>query len=878
MASIADRVVLDVAQRTGSAWPALALQAQQWLAERHLPLREAIVLLPFAQLLPPARRVFGVADGWQPQIATPQSLAASLGPPTVPARGQLSFDVAVDRLSAARLLREQPWAAGWARRDAQAFEQRVAALVDAAHEFARAAAAQSPAQREAWWTQARALLAPLGGPGGSERLLARVALEWAAVSAAPPTDRLFALRPSAWIAVRCGGANRLVDTLLAQAECPTLLLDMDPGDVDPIAAMARDAAVSMTLCDGAEEEAQSACALILAELSQRSTAAMPVALIAQDRVLTRRVRALLERRGVAVSDETGWKLSTTRAAAHVMALLRAATPQAGSDAVLDWLKCDALGRSAPDALGRIEAHWRRHAVRRRSAFDANALSPAAQALWAAAQQRLDPLSEAPRQSLADWLAALRDSLFADGNREALEGDAAGRQVIAALHLARAPAPGSAIDAAAREGRLTLQAFTAWVDAALEAASFLPPDEGNAQVVITPLSRAMLRPFAAAVLPGSDDKRLGAASAPDPLLPDGLRRQLGLPDAAQRREQETLAFAQLLRGASLHLTRRRRDGSEPLAASPLVERLDLALHRAGRSGIDPAQPRFAERALQAQPIARPLPSAAQSLPPSLSASAVEALRDCPYRFFATVLLGLREDGELEQALQKRDYGTWLHALLLRFHRARSVPRSAEEDIAQLRAAAREEQAASGLDEAELLPFVASFERLLPRYAQWLQRRDAEGWRFVDGEIERVAAWPELDGLVLRGRIDRIDEHGALQQLIDYKTGAATELARKVRDPLEDTQLAFYAALLRDGDKRPLHACYLALDGADAPKELAHADVADSAEALVHGLAADLRELRAGAALPALGEGAACSYCSARGLCRRDHWPDGEEAVL
>ena len=232
---------------------------------------------------------------------------------------------------------------------------------------------------------------------------------------------------------------------------------------------------------------------------------------------------------------------------------------------------------------------------------------------------------------------------------------------------------------------------------------------------------------------------------------------------------------------------------------------------------------------------------------MSASAVEALRDCPYRFFATVLLGLREDSELEQALQKRDYGTWLHALLLRFHRARSVPRSAEEDIAQLRAAAREEQAASGLDEAELLPFVASFERLLPRYAQWLQRRDAEGWRFVDGEIERVAAWPELDGLVLRGRIDRIDEHGTLQQLIDYKTGAATELARKVRDPLEDTQLA-------------------------------HADVADSAEALVHGLAADLRELRAGAALPALGEGAACSYCSARGLCRRDHWPDGEEAVF
>ena len=40
-----------------------------------------------------------------------------------------------------------------------------------------------------------------------------------------------------------------------------------------------------------------------------------IAVIAQDRVVSRRLRALLERAGVLVADETGWKLSTTRAAA-----------------------------------------------------------------------------------------------------------------------------------------------------------------------------------------------------------------------------------------------------------------------------------------------------------------------------------------------------------------------------------------------------------------------------------------------------------------------------------------------------------------------------------------------------------------------------------
>src|SRR5262249_53075303 len=154
-----------------------------------------------------------------------------------------------------------------------------------------------------------------------------------------------------------------------------------------------------------------------------------------------------------------------------------------------------------------------------------------------------------------------------------------------------------------------------------------------------------------------------------------------------------------------------------------------------------------------------------------------------------------DDELEEGVDKRDYGTWLHAVLLRFHRQRAAWRGPDEDLVALLAAGREELEASALDEAELLPFSASVERLAPRYVGWLQRRDAEGWRFDAGEVERRLQPSELDGTVLRGRIDRIDRHGTAVELIDYKTGAAQALASKVHDPLEDTQLAFYAALVR-----------------------------------------------------------------------------------
>ena len=109
-----------------------------------------------------------------------------------------------------------------------------------------------------------------------------------------------------------------------------------------------------------------------------------------------------------------------------------------------------------------------------------------------------------------------------------------------------------------------------------------------------------------------------------------------------------------------------------------------------------------------------------------------------------------------------------------------------------------------------------------------------------------------------------------QLIDYKTGHVSGLKDKVRAPLEDTQLAFYAALAGAGHSVPLKAIYLAVDGTQRIDEVEHKNVAETAAALVQGLAHDLSRVRAGAGLPALGEGATCDFCAARGVCRRDHW--------
>ncbi len=810
-----------------------------------------------------------------PRIETTQTLARSLTAPALVEPGQISFDPAVDRLSARRLLRTQSWVAGWLQRDPRGFDHAVNAVMQTAHAIARAAATVAPRERPSFWERGRELLGVGGGPGGTERGLARIALEWAAAGMTPPTDGLFLLRPSAWLAVQAGGPDRLVTALMADAPAGThcLVIDADPALEDAFAMLAMEVDASVAVCRDFEDEAQRTAAQVLACVDAGRT---PVALVAQDRLLVRRVRALLSRHEVDLQDETGWKLSTTRAAATLTSFLRAARPRAGGDDWLDWLK--ACSGNWPGAKGgawllhQVEAALRRHGWAGPAVVNATQLQPSAAAWWQGVQDLVHEFVAPGARPLVAWLESLRRALEGCGAWSRLQGDEAGRQVISALHLA-APRALSLVD------RMGLDEFAGWVDAALEDGSFVPLAPAGAEVIVTPLERAMLRPFGSVVMPGADEKRLGGPGMPHPLLGDAVARSLGLPDAAGRRQAELLAFAHLLRLPHVTLLRRLDDGGEPLAPSPLLERLTLAMARAGRAIRTALDPRVSQD-VNPRPIIRPMPEAPGLLPASLSASACEMLRSCPYRFFALVLLGLREADELDDDVEKRDYGNWLHAVLDRFHRERPSERSMAEDEAGLHAAARALQQEHGLNDGSFLPYAATFARLVPRYVRWLHAREGQGARWCDGEREFTARPQEWAGVEMRGIVDRIDRmptpEGECVELIDYKTGSAQGLREKLREPQEDTQLAFYAALVTLQPQAPsrLSASYLPLDESDGLKALEHKDVQSSAERLVDGLGRDLARVREGAALPPLGEGTACDFCQARGLCQRDHWSTEE----
>ncbi|MFG6489189.1 PD-(D/E)XK nuclease family protein [Roseateles sp. BYS78W] len=838
-------VGLEPGEDIDAFWRRVAATCADWLASQGLALRDAVLLLPFAQQIAPARRAFSARGGWAPLITTTNSLASSLGPSRLAAPGQISQDAAIDAFTAEGLLADQSWALALRGRDEKAYVAARARLVETAHALARGAAQRAPQARQAFFEAARARLQlQAGGPGDLERALGLVAVAWVeADDRRPATDALFGQRPGAWLVLEVGGPDPLAHALMTR-DVPALRLQ---ADVDLDTAVPTGVDLRLAASADFEALAEQAATAVLQHLNAGRA---PVALLAQDRVVVRRVRTLLMRQRVPMQDETGWTLATTPAAAALMALLRALLAQPVLDDWLAWLKSPLGAAWDAAALRELEALCRRKGWRQTGPLDALALP-----LWREIRDATAPLAGGGARKLGGWLADLGRVLRRLGPLAGVEG---GEPLLDALWISRNPWEGSAHEQVIGATRLRPDEFLAWVDATLEGAQFSPQEDAQAAVIITPMARALLRPFGAAVLPGVDAATLAASPPRNGVLSDADAQALGLPHMAAQREAQAWAFAQLLRLPAVTLLRCSHAGAEPLPPSPLLERLEAAWGHT----LPAWQDERAAAVLAHTPTPRRAAVPA-CLPAALSASSIEALRNCPYQFFSRSLLGLREPDELEVELDKRDYGTWLHDVLKRFHEQRSG-----DDLADLRAAADTE--GERLDAADFLPYRAAFERVLPRYVSWLAETEARGQRFEAGEVDKRCQPFDgvLAGLVLQGRLDRIDATRDGPLLLDYKTGRAAELKDKLKAPLEDTQLAVYALLM---DAAPaLQAAYLALDEPDALKLVPHEAVSETALALRDGLQADLTEVLGGAALPALGEGRVCDYCEARGLCRKDDW--------
>jgi ATP-dependent helicase/nuclease subunit B len=771
-----------------------------------------------------------------------------------------------------------------------AFEARVV------HELWRALASSGRLDAAAAYRLRLAALAGQYERGDGARRPLLVLLDAPPDEALDPAEREFLLRYGAvqplfvfHPALRETAASPLLTTLAA-AWPPAL--DVPPLRERAQALAAQPSALAgrlqLVAAEGREQEARAAVAQVgqwLADGLRR------IALIAQDRLTARRVRALLEREGVLVSDETGWTLSTSRAAASVDALLETVAGGVYHRDLLDLCKspyvfADVAEDARKAAVYRLEAALRGASVR-------SGLARMRRALLEHGDQHGDDhqtalalldrvgaataLLEARSAPLARWIARLDQALELLGAPEPLRQDAAGQALLELLALRRAELAGST-------AKFSFAAWRDWLNRQFEAATFRDATISS-PVVLTPLNAVCLRRFDAALLLGGDARQLAPAACGD-FFNQAVRRELGLRTRADG-ERELRRDLELLLATVPRVTvswQATHDGEANLLAPELALLSTLHqlawgddLRRAPLPARGEAPPDAAtapQRATAAAPVAPP-----SLIPRRVSVSGYASLVACPYRFFARHVLRLGELEEVAEEMAKSDYGALVHRVLERFHGAHPVVSDLSEDeaLSALQRCVDEVFAAAVADNFLETGWRLRWEQRLPAYLDWQRAVEARGWRWAQAEtkvsrILPIGTGDGADSVEFHGRIDRVDRRAdGVVALFDYKT----QSAKAIRDRLpDDVQLPAYA-LLYGGDCA--QAAYVALDdevivevaaGADEGGNDGGALMAD-AQAQGARLQSAFAAMHGGARLPAHGAESVCAWCEMSGLCRRDH---------
>lgn len=638
-----------------------------------------------------------------------------------------------------------------------------------------------------------------------------------------------------------------------------------------------------------------------------------IGIITQNRRLARRVRALLERAGIAIDDRSGWALSTTRAASALERWLESIEEDFAWSPLLDVLKSAFIfpeidrdtrlntvyrfeedivhGQNVARDINRYRTHL---ALRRKKLPEAMRESfDAVEALLDRLQHAADPLlrvRRSQRNPPRDYLDALRESLTRLGMTAAWQPDAAGLRLLQELELLQRAADTSALT-------MNWLEFRAWLARALEMYNFVPPvtDAHGHWVQLLNLHQGMLAHFDALVMASCEQEYLPGSGTASPFFNDGVRAELNLPT---RRDEyaQTLHFFRIAleRAPQVLLTRAGvRDGQD-VAPSPWWETLQVFHELAygntledGALGALMNDPRAVvnggDHSDAPSPATMPAPRIApELLPQRLSSQGYQSLLDCPYQFFAAYGLKLAAAETVRETLQKDDFGNRVHLCLQAFHEQVegfpapfALPFTEDHRNAAIQHLERVAQLAFARDLENNFAHRGWLKRwlaIIPDYVAWQIKR-ATGWRVHALELKQQRALSNTS-LTLTGRIDRIDAGDAGLGIIDYKTGSVPGRDEVLNG--ESIQLPYYALLL---DQHPpaIQAEFVKLERGNVSSvaTLANNELRTLSRAIGDRLAVVMQQLSEGQAAPAWGDAETCAYCAMEGLCRRTAWDTNEK---
>lgn len=380
-----------------------------------------------------------------------------------------------------------------------------------------------------------------------------------------------------------------------------------------------------------------------------------------------------------------------------------------------------------------------------------------------------------------------------------------------------------------------------------------------------------------VVGGLTESNLPGRRSADPILPERLRRALGMPDLDHHRDWQRYNLRRTVEsGADApFLCFHDSDGDKPVLPTPLLEIPTRALPPPAAlfSGIEAqlaagarAGRTFADRdnTVDFSGDKRARAALARRYGPDrpFSVTGLEFYRACPYRYYVERVLGLESADEPQYEIDARQWGSVIHDALSRLYAQGPVA------IPQLEQAARR-ALDDALKEAALPRFWAEtarrvFTNILPRFLAIEQELRDAGWR--PEQVELSLSGPVAKGLTVRGRVDRVDAGPGGQVIFDYKTGAKTVHPREVLEERTHLQLPLYARLLEAETGRPVTNAAIYSLRKDKPGWLADDRfplpelIAAAVETAVETAVA-IRDGR----FPAEPAGDACRYCELAWLC-------------
>jgi ATP-dependent helicase/nuclease subunit B len=845
-------------------------------------LRGATVLLPNYHVAQPLAQALSAAANL-PALLLPQMVTLNDWAQSVP----LDAPVATDSQRSALLyqhLRKQQW---FGQADLWSMAQELLALFDelthALNTLPRDAEAFAAAVQQAYQARQNATLqleARLvfelwhAMQAGGELDAARAYQQRLAKLAAQASQPLFVLRASGWDALEQRfldeyakrAAVELFDLREMAPQWSGLLRDHTAGlrsqPIPPLGDRLRFFAATSL-----EQEARAAAMQVRRWLHAGKR---DIAIVAQDRVAARRMRALLERAEVLVADETGWTFDTLSVSTVLERWLTALQSDFYHHDLLDLLKspfifADMAAGERKAAVYQLEQLLRKQGVvagLEKFVALAEHETVLHQPL-ARLRQAAMLLEQNKKSTLAEWLEALRASLHVLGIDTGLQQDEAGAQLLRALETWQQ-------ELAADAGRYRFAEWRRWLAQQLGTQTYR--DSGiDSPVRFTHLAATRWRAFDAVLLLGCDADHLPGAANGGRWFNDAVRSALNLPTRSTHaaRQSDDLLALLALNGCVLVTWQKDRNGEQGLL-SPYLEML-RDLHTLAH-GDD-----LGERELHAflaaeddhkvdlPQAAQPAPKVtAEAVPASVSISAYNSLVACPYQFYARHILRLNELDEVQEGIEKRDYGERVHDILRRFHERypQVSGHPADELEATLRRISEEVFADLLQQDFAARAWLARWFAALPAYLEWQAENEAQGWRYAEAESD--FDW-ELEGIRLRGRIDRLDVKEQEKCVLDYKTQSEQVLRNKLREPGEDVQLACYAYAHEAAD-----AAFVSIENGKVKLVEPKHDVPLLAQLNAERLVQAMGDIRGGAGLPANGIDQACMHCEMRGLCRKGEW--------